>query len=106
MRPSPSRKIRDSFDVDDIEAREKMEASENAGRSRPGRGGPALHRIDPDRVAQSLAADGNADGYARLHVMVNTVFDRLVADPIRSAVSQIPRAAAGRSAPTHARVRP
>ena len=63
--------------------REKMEASENAGRSRPGRGGPALHRIDPHRVAQSLELDGNAVGFARLNLMVNTVFDRLVAGPDR-----------------------
>jgi len=69
--------------VDDIEPREKMEASENAGRSRPGRGGPALHRIDPDRVAHSLAVNRNVDGFARLHLMVNTVLDRLVADPGR-----------------------
>ena len=67
--------------MDDIEAREKMEASENAGRSRPGRGGPALHRIDPDQITESLSLEGNAAGFARLHLMVDTVFDRLVADP-------------------------
>jgi hypothetical protein len=57
-----------------------MEASENAGMSRPGRGGPALHRIDPDRIAQAFSAGGNADGVARLQLMVGTIFDRLIAD--------------------------
>jgi hypothetical protein len=66
--------------VDEKERREKMEASENAGMSRPGRGGPALHRIDPDRVAQSLSSGGNAAGFARLELMVGTIFTRLVAD--------------------------
>ena len=65
--------------MDEKARREKMEASENAGRSRPGRGGPALHRIDPDRIAESLSLEGNAAGFARLHLMVDTVFDRLVA---------------------------
>ncbi|HEY1238040.1 MAG TPA: hypothetical protein VGE91_06865 [Solirubrobacterales bacterium] len=55
-----------------------MEASENAGMSRPGRGGPALHRIDPDRIAQAFSTDGNADGVARLELMVGTIFERLV----------------------------
>ena len=66
--------------MDEKERREKMEASENAGMSRPGRGGPALHRIDPDRVAQSLSSGGNAAGFARLELMVGTIFTRLVAD--------------------------
>jgi hypothetical protein len=66
--------------VDEKERREKMEASENAGMSRPGRGGPALHRIDPDRVTQSLSSGGNAAGFARLELMVGTIFNRLVAD--------------------------
>jgi hypothetical protein len=66
--------------LDEEERREKMEASENAGMSRPGRGGPALHRIDPDRVAQSLSSGGNAAGFARLELMVGTIFNRLVAD--------------------------
>jgi hypothetical protein len=67
--------------VDDIERRVKMEASENAGMSRPGRGGPALHRIDPDRVTQSLSPNGNPAGFARLELMVGTIFDRLVSQP-------------------------
>lgn len=58
-----------------------MEASENAGMSRPGRGGPALHRIDPDRITQSLSPDSNPDGFARLSLMVNTILDRLVTEP-------------------------
>ena len=57
-----------------------MEASENtAGSQRSG--GPALHRVDPDRVAASLSAERNADGLARLSLMVNTVFERLVSEP-------------------------
>jgi hypothetical protein len=67
--------------VDDIERREKMEASENTGMSRPGGGGPALHRIDPDRVAQSLSSNSNPVGFARLELMVGTILDRLVAEP-------------------------
>jgi hypothetical protein len=66
--------------MDEIPPREKMEASENAGMSRPGRGGPALHRIDPDRVAQSLSSDGHDAGFARLSLMIGTVFERLVAE--------------------------
>jgi hypothetical protein len=65
--------------VDEKTRRDIMEASENAGMSRPGRGGPALHRIDPERVARTLSSQGNAAGLARLDLMVNTVFDRLVA---------------------------
>jgi hypothetical protein len=56
-----------------------MEAFENAGPRRQGGGGPSLHRIDPDRVAATLSATGNADGFARLSLMVTTIFDRLVA---------------------------
>jgi hypothetical protein len=66
--------------MDEKSSRDEMEASENAGMSRPGRGAPALHRIDPDRIT-SLAADGNPAGYARLELMVSTIFDRLVAQP-------------------------
>jgi hypothetical protein len=63
---------------DDLVPRTAMEASENAG-SRQGSGGPALHRIDPDRVAETLSLGSNAAGFARLNLMVNTIFDRLVA---------------------------
>jgi hypothetical protein len=58
-----------------------MEASENAGPRRQGGGGPSLHRVDPDRVAATLSATDNADGFARLSLMVTTIFDRLVAQP-------------------------
>jgi hypothetical protein len=67
--------------MDEKSSRDEMEASETAGMSRPGRGAPALHRIDPDRITQSLTADGNPAGYARLELMVSTIFDRLVAQP-------------------------
>jgi hypothetical protein len=55
-----------------------MEASENAGSRRQGGGGPTLHRIDPERVAEALSTGGNQAGFARLNLMVNTIFDRLV----------------------------
>jgi hypothetical protein len=64
--------------VDEVNGREIMEASENAGPRRQGSGGPSLQRIDPGRVAETLSAGGNAAGFARLELMVNTIFDRLV----------------------------
>jgi hypothetical protein len=67
-----------------------MEASENAGPRRQGGGGPSLHRVDPDRVAATLSATGNADGFARLSLMVTTIFDRLVAQPGGNRVGQRP----------------
>jgi hypothetical protein len=66
---------------DEISGRESMEASENTAPSRRRGGGPALHRIDLDRVAGTMSSSGNADGLARLSLMVGTIFDRLVADP-------------------------
>jgi hypothetical protein len=66
--------------MDEIDRRETMEASENAGLRRQGGGGPALHRIDPDRVADTLSSHGNTAGFARLNLMVGTIFDRLTAD--------------------------
>jgi hypothetical protein len=56
-----------------------MEAFENSALSQRAGGGPALHRVDPDRVAKTLSSGGHPDGYARLELMVNTIFDRLVA---------------------------
>jgi hypothetical protein len=56
-----------------------MEASQNAGPRGQGGGGPSLHRIDPYRVAETLSADGNQAGFARLNLMVNTIFERMVA---------------------------
>jgi hypothetical protein len=74
--------------MDELTRREKMEASENAGMSRPGRGEPALHRIDPDRIAQTLSLDGHATGFERLELMVSTIFDRLVAAGDRNPLSE------------------
>ena len=66
--------------MDEIERRETMEAFENSALPR-GRGrGWALHRVDPDQVAKTLASGANPAGYARLELMVSTIFDRLVAD--------------------------
>jgi hypothetical protein len=39
-----------------------------------------MHRVDPDQVAKTLASGANPAGYARLELMVSTIFDRLVAD--------------------------
>jgi hypothetical protein len=55
-----------------------MEASENTARLRP-EAGMALHRIDPARVTETLSSERNAAGFARLELMVGTIFDRLVA---------------------------
>jgi hypothetical protein len=60
-----------------------MEASENTEPRAEGGGGPALHRVDPARVAATLSSGGEAAGYARLSLMVTTVFERLVAEPER-----------------------
>ena len=66
--------------MDEIGRREEMEASENTALS--GRGAQfSLHRIDPDRVSRLVSSGADSAGYARLNLMVNTVFDRLVADP-------------------------
>ena len=45
-----------------------------------GRGGAALHQIDPDRVAQLLAARENWAGYSRLRLMLTAVLPRLVGE--------------------------
>jgi hypothetical protein len=58
-----------------------MEASENTGLRRQGGRCPALHRIDPNRVAETLSSGGHAAGFARLDLMVNTIIHRLVAEP-------------------------
>jgi hypothetical protein len=69
--------------MDEEERRTSMEASENRAPSRA-RSGTALHRIDPGRVTETLASDGNSAGYARLGLMVGTIFERLVSDPGKS----------------------
>ncbi|HEY6636309.1 MAG TPA: hypothetical protein VIZ61_01370 [Solirubrobacterales bacterium] len=66
--------------MDEIKRSESMEASENTAPSPRRGGGPALQRVDLDRVAGTLASGGNQDGFARLSLMVGTIFDRLVAD--------------------------
>jgi hypothetical protein len=66
--------------MDEIDPRETMEPSESAGPRRPGGGGLAPHRIDPERVSENLASGTNAAGFARLDLMVNTVLDRLVGE--------------------------
>jgi hypothetical protein len=79
LRPGAQENVRDRPDPDEISSRENVEASENTTPSRRRGGGPALHRIDLNRVAGTLSTGGNADGLARLNLMVSTVFERLVA---------------------------
>jgi hypothetical protein len=80
LRPAAEENVRNPSDHDEISGRGNMEASENTAPSRRRGGGPPLHRIDPYRVAGTLATGGNADGLARLNLMVSTIFERLVAD--------------------------
>jgi len=62
--------------MDEITGREEMKASEN---TRLAGGDFALHRVDPDRVSKLLGPGADPAGYARLSLMVGTIFDRLVA---------------------------
>jgi hypothetical protein len=66
---------------DEMDKRTAMEASENTGRPPLGSGGTGLHRVDPDRVAQTLGSDTHVAGYARLELMLNAVLPRLVGEP-------------------------
>ena len=58
-----------------------MEASETAGRPPKGGGGAGLHRVDPDRVVQTLGSDRRAAGYSRLELMLTSILPRLVDEP-------------------------
>jgi hypothetical protein len=73
--------------VRDKDPREPMEASENAGLPRPGRGGPDLQRIDPARIRRTLRDPASDRGYERLALMLDTILPRLIgeADPGRTA---------------------
>jgi hypothetical protein len=55
-----------------------MEASENAGPPRPGRGGPDLQRVDPARVRETLRDPASDRGYERLALMLDTILPRLI----------------------------
>ena len=57
-----------------------MEASENAGLPREGRGGPDLQRIELARVRTTLREPAAACGYTRLALMVETILPRLMGD--------------------------
>ena len=59
--------------------RTDMEASENRGLPPRGGGGTGLHRVDPDVVAEILAASEHSTGFSRLELMLNDVIGRLVA---------------------------
>jgi hypothetical protein len=57
--------------------REQMETCEKTG-IRPERsGGPALHRIDQQRVARMVRDGVHTPGFERLRVMVETIIPRL-----------------------------
>lgn len=79
LRPGAQQNVRAASGEDEISRRESMEAFENTALPRRAGGGPPLHRVDPDRVARTMSSSGHHDGYARLDLMVNTIFDRLVA---------------------------
>ena len=64
--------------MDEEARRDKMEASENTA-TPAGGGEHSLHRVDPDRVSMVLSAGAHDSGYARLNLMVSTIFDRLTA---------------------------
>jgi hypothetical protein len=55
-----------------------MEASENAGPPREGRGGPDLQRIERARARKTLRDPAAVFGYARLAVMIETILPRLM----------------------------
>jgi hypothetical protein len=57
-----------------------MEAFETPGTSPQGSDGPALHRIDSDRVAETLGSARYAAGFSRLELMLTAVLPRLVDD--------------------------
>ena len=64
----------------DKDPREPMEASENAGLPREGRGGPDRQRIESARVRTTLRDPAAACGYARLALVGGTVLPRLRGD--------------------------
>ena len=69
----------------DMEPREPMEASENAGLPREGRGGPDLQRIDRACVRRSLRGPAAVSGYDSLAVMVETIIPRLMGETGRES---------------------
>jgi hypothetical protein len=58
-----------------------MKASESPGRQPEGGGRADLHRIDLDRVAQTLGSDRRSAGYSRLELMLTSVIPRLIGEP-------------------------
>jgi hypothetical protein len=58
----------------------RMKSPETAGRPRQGSGGTDLHRIDLDRVTQTLGSTEHAAGYVRLEMMLNAVLPRFVGE--------------------------
>jgi hypothetical protein len=83
---TPERKVRPAkrFEAQpgDVSGRHNskrnMEASENTGRPAQGSASGRLHRIDPDRVTQTLGSDPHAAGFSRLELMLTAVLPRLV----------------------------
>jgi hypothetical protein len=58
-----------------------MEASENAMPPVDWRAKPALHGVEPDRVAKALGSEQYAAGMTRLELMLTAVLPRLVGEP-------------------------
>lgn len=69
------------FRMDDMDNRERMEASENPGATFEGNGVPPLHRIDLERITRVVRDGMHSPGYDRLVLMVGTVMPRLVREP-------------------------
>jgi hypothetical protein len=65
---------------DEMDQRTNMKASETAGRQPEGGRRADLHRIDLDRVAQTLGSDRHSAGYSRLELMLTAVMPRLVGE--------------------------
>jgi hypothetical protein len=57
-----------------------MEAAENAVPPVDWRAKPALHGVEPDRVAKALGSERYAAGMARLELMLTSVLPRLVGE--------------------------
>ena len=79
-RPSEEPPLRVAPGKGDIFRRRPMEASENTGPSLEGIGGTGLHRVDPDRVATTLAGARQTAGFSRLELMLTAVLPRLVGE--------------------------
>ena len=67
-----------------------MEASENAGTAPEGGVGPALHRVDLDRLTGMVGGSQQSPGLERLALMVGTILPRLTGGEGRSDWTDAP----------------